>query len=180
MIRVLWQLLRPALRKTADQTRDRNKLFQFSDEENPSVVYDTPGFYSVTLVAGNGVDEVTETKTEYIHVLADAGPTTPIHEGFENMDEISSEDWYVWSAEAEDDAVWEITDNAAASGSQSIILANYFQDEGYKDILESNSIDLSNLTDVDISFNYAYAKRNSSNSDILKVKVTKNCGGIWK
>jgi PKD repeat protein len=40
-----------------------------STDENPSVVYDTPGVYDVTLEATFGTESVTETKTDYITVL---------------------------------------------------------------------------------------------------------------
>ena len=39
-----------------------------SDEENPSVVYSTPGTYSVTLEVGDGVNTATITKNDYIVV----------------------------------------------------------------------------------------------------------------
>lgn len=40
-----------------------------STDENPSVVYNTPGFYDVTLEVSLGSETDTETKYDYIHVL---------------------------------------------------------------------------------------------------------------
>jgi len=40
-----------------------------STDENPSVVYNTPGVYDVTLEASFGTESVTETKTDYIAVF---------------------------------------------------------------------------------------------------------------
>jgi PKD repeat protein len=148
-----------------------------STAENPEVVYTTPGLFQVSLTIGNGVDEMTETKTEFVHVLPDAGMTTPIEEGFENVDAFPNEDWIIFSTDV--DRYWEVTSAASSSGNNSAVLKNYYQDEGNKDILESNPIDLSDLNDVVISFKYSYAKRHNDDNDVLRLKVTKNCGLTW-
>lgn len=148
-----------------------------SADENPVVVYNTPGLYEVTLTAGNGIDEVTETKVAYIDVLPDVGFSIPFVEGFEDADGFPNEEWYITSSDA--NWYWEVTDAAASSGSNSAVLKNYYQNEDDKDVLESNPIDLSGLQDVAISFKFSYAKRNNNNDDVLRVKVSRNCGNTW-
>lgn len=148
-----------------------------SDEENPVVAYNTTGLYEVTLTAGNGVDEVSETKTDYILVLEDNGMLTPIEEGFENVSSLPNENWVIQSSDQ--DRYWEITDAASASGSKSVVLKNYYQSLDNEDHLESNPIDLSDLDDVNVTFKYSYAKRNASNTDVLKFEITRTCGNVW-
>ena len=54
-----------------------------STAENPSVTYNTPGLYTVTLSATDGSTNDTETKTSYIRVLP-AASGLPFHEDFES------------------------------------------------------------------------------------------------
>lgn len=49
----------------------------FSNDQNPSVVYNNSGVYAVTLTAGNGVDSDSETKVDYIVVST---PTLTFYE----------------------------------------------------------------------------------------------------
>ena len=102
---------------------------------------------------------------------------TPIAENFENIASIPNEDYTVFSTD--EDEYWEITDAASVSGSNSMLLKNYYQDMDNIDVFESNAIDLSNLQDVHVTFKYSYAKRHSNDEDILYFKVTKNCGNNW-
>jgi PKD repeat protein len=148
-----------------------------STEENPVVVYNTPGEYDVSLTVGNGIDEVSETKVAYISVLPDLGHATPYVEGFENESEFPNENWIITSTDQ--NRYWEITDLASSSGSNSAVLKNYYQSADDKDELESNPIDLSSLDNVAITFKYAYAKRHNDDDDVLRLKVTRTCGNTW-
>jgi PKD repeat protein len=148
-----------------------------STEENPSVEYNTSGEFQVTLTVGNGIDEVSETKEQFISVLEDIGISTPVEEGFENITDFPNDDWIIYSTDSE--RYWEISTAASSSGSKSTVLKNYYQSDAYQDILESNPIDLSELEDVVITFKYSYAKRHDGDDDILRFKVTKTCGNSW-
>ena len=148
-----------------------------SNEENPTVIYNSPGYYQVSLMISNGVDEITEVKESYIHVLDDIGASTPVVEGFENASTLPNDDWTIYSTD--EDRYWEVTDLASSSGNKSVVLKNYYQSAGNIDELESNPIDLTGLEEVAISFKYAYAKRYNANDDVLKLKVTRTCGQNW-
>ena len=50
---------------------------------------------------------------------------------------------------------------------------------GSIDEIISNTIDLSNSAAASISFKYAFAKRNSGNSDYLQILASKDCGETW-
>lgn len=151
-----------------------------STEENPEVTYNTAGTYEVTLTIGDGTDEISTTKESYVNVLPTVGLATPFYEGFENVSELPNEDWVITSTNNSDDhRYWEITSTASSSGSKSTVLKNYYQDANEKDVLESNPIDLSSLSDVHVTFDFAYAKRHSDDDDVLRFKVTRNCGNTW-
>jgi PKD repeat protein len=148
-----------------------------SNEENPIVVYNSPGLYEVTLTVSNGVDEESVTKAAFINVLPDVGFDTPLVEGFENESEFPNDKWVITSTDL--NRYWEITSNASSSGSKSALLKNYYQTANDKDELESNPIDLSDMQDVVVTFKYAFAKRHEDDDDVLRVKVSRNCGNTW-
>jgi hypothetical protein len=59
---------------------------------------------------------------------------------------------------------------------------NFGQTANNTDDLISSPIDLSSITSaigVTVSFRYSYVKRYASNTEILKVYVTPNCGENW-
>lgn len=58
-------------------------------------------------------------------------------------------------------------------------LNNYVSGEGEVDELVSNTLDMSNATDIVISYRHAYAQRNTANNDVLKLYVSKDCGESW-
>lgn len=150
-----------------------------STDQNPAIVYDTPGTYAVSLTATDGSTSFSETKNTYITVLPSTGINLPIYEGFENATSIPNADWYVENPN--NDVAWQITTTASATGGKSIRLNNYSNNEdGELDELVSHAFDLSNMASVTMTFNYAFSKKNSSvNSDKLQVLASDDCGATW-
>ncbi len=152
-----------------------------STSQDPSVVYATPGTYTVTLVATDGSTSDTETKTSYITVLP-AGQPIPYYEGFESYNQTSDvNEFEIFNSTT--NATWELTNTAGSSGSRSMKLANFTQTGTGYDELISSPVDLSsitNTTNVTLSFRYAYRKKISTNSEILKVFLTADCGDTWQ
>ncbi len=147
-----------------------------STSQNETVIYSTPGTYSVTLAVTDGTNSVSETKTNYITVLPSTGDNTPIVEGFEWIT-FPGTDWFV---ENWDNAnTFEITSSAGATGVKSLKLDNYNNDEGQVDAFISNTYNLSGLSGVVLTFKYAFAMRNPSNVDAMQVKVSNTCGATW-
>lgn len=147
----------------------------------PTIEFYTPGFYSITLLAGNGTLSDSETKVNYIQVLPnDAG--LPFWEGFESYTNLASTTNWAIKNEQNNES-FEVYPGAAHSGSKSVRLLNYSETSGSGDELIGSPIDLSSLdplTDqVTLSFRYAYRKRSSSNDEWLKVFVTSTCGDSW-
>lgn len=151
-----------------------------SNLESPTVTYTTPGLYTVELVATDGSNNDTETKTQYIRVLpAPAG--LPFLEDFESFATLQSIDEWEVIDEGNNQA-FDITTSAGHTGSQSAKLQNYGQAAGNVDELVSSAVDLSGITsatNVTLSFRYAYHQRSSSNDEWLKVFVTNDCGVTW-
>ncbi|MCB9189500.1 MAG: T9SS type A sorting domain-containing protein [Flavobacteriales bacterium] len=147
-----------------------------STDQNPSVTYSTAGTYSVILTATDGSSSDTETKTNYITVLPATGRSLDVIEGFESLTLPNSE-WFVENPDGSN--AWAITTSAAATGSRSLKLNNSANDDGDVDEFVSSTIDLSNATDMELSFKYAFAKKASDNTDYLRVYVSSNCGETW-
>lgn len=152
-----------------------------STSENPTVTYNTPGTYSVTLTAFNGGDSSTENKINYITVLPNTGSALPYSEGFESL--LSLPDGERFTLEnTGDDVTWTITSAAFSQGTKSAFLSNYGAVGGSKDGLLSGTIDLSTVNpddDIVFNFKYAYKKQDSDNDEWIRFFISKDCGETW-
>lgn len=150
-----------------------------STAENPTVTYNTPGLYTVTLNSTDGTSSDTETKTSYIRVLA-AGSALPFHESFENYTTLNNiEPWEVINGSGN---AWELHTGTGYTGNKCAKIGNFGQSTGNFDELISAPIDLSSITaavGVTMSFRYSYVKRYTSNNEVFKVYITANCGENW-
>ena len=143
-----------------------------SNLQNPTVVYNSPGVFPVTLTASDGNTSISETKNNFIGVLQGLGAPIPFQEGFENP--ISVDDnWFPNSS------LWEVSTGSSSSGNNSIKLDNFNGTSNYKYELESNTIDLSNESAVTIGFKYAFANTSSSNTDQFQILGSWDCGETW-
>jgi PKD repeat protein len=152
-----------------------------SSDQDPVVTYNTPGLYEVTLLASDGTNNDTETKTDYILVLPSTGDPLPIFDGFETYTAFNAEtDWSVDNPGG--NAKFEVTNTTGLGSAQSAKLANFGQAAGNVDELISSPVDLSSIssaTNMTLSFRYAYHQRNSNNDEWLKVFATNDCGETW-
>ena len=146
-----------------------------STAQNPSVTYSTPGIYAVTLVATDGGSNDTETKTGYIHVVPVAA-TIPLLEGFESYSTLAGvQEWGIINGVGNG---FELA-NTGLNSSKSARLMNYNQSAGDIDELIASPVDLSNISQVTLSFRYAHKRRNSSDEDKLRVLISNTCGDSW-
>lgn len=146
-----------------------------STSQNPLVTYSTPGTYSVTLVATDGITNATEVKSSFIHVVPEA-LEIPYLEGFESYTSLNGiTEWLVRNSLGNG---FEIA-NTGLNSSKSARLINYNQDVGDIDELIASPIDLSGVNQVTLSFRYAHKRRNSSDDDKLRVYISNSCGDIW-
>jgi PKD repeat protein len=148
-----------------------------SIDQNPTITYNTPGTYSVTLEVSDGSNSVSQTKNSYITVLPESSQV-PLLETFESISSLPSDDWLVDNAG--NNAAFQITSTASFTGSKSVRLTNYGQPAGTLDDLISGPYDLSSITDgMTMTFRYAYRKRNTANEEWLRIFVSNDCGANW-
>tara|TARA_Y100000389_G_scaffold156217_1_gene157043 strand:+ start:8 stop:1165 length:1158 start_codon:yes stop_codon:yes gene_type:complete len=148
-----------------------------STQQNPVIYYSGSGSFDVTLEVTDAIgNTMTKVFPNFISVIGNPGYPPPIYEGFETISSIPNNDWTVSNA---DGPGFQVVSTAFHTGSQSVKLDNSQGTNGSIDELISNTIDLSNSAAASISFKYAFAKRNSGNTDYLKVYASKDCGETW-
>lgn len=146
-----------------------------STDQNPSVTYNTPGVYEVSLTVSDGNNADSETKTAYITVL-DEGLPLPYFESFENYTAIPNNNWSTGFSQT---GGFEIG-NTGLTGTQSAKLSNYNLPASTISELVSGEVDLSEVTDdITLSFRFAYKKRSTANDERLQVLISNNCGETW-
>lgn len=148
-----------------------------STSQNPTVSYATAGTYAVTLTATDGTSNDTETKNAYITVLPAIGKTAPFTEDFEAVSSIPNNDWMVDNPDG--GYGWNLITTTGYSGTKSLKLQSASITSGHIDEFMSNTIDLSGMSSVLVTFKYSFVQKNASNSDILKVYVSNDCGESW-
>lgn len=149
-----------------------------STVQNPTVTYNTPGTYAVQLEATDGISSNTAAIAGYITVLP-AATGIPYYESFETFTSFASPNWFVTNGGGNP---WTVTTTVGRTGTNSAKLQNFGQTDAQMDELESHSIDLSGITsatNATLSFRYAYRKRTSTDTDVLKLFITKDCGEVW-
>ena len=164
-----------------------------SNEENPEdIIFNNPGFFAVTLTATNAAGEKALIKESFITVTDDeANMSFPYIQNFESTEfpTYPTESWN-WLVSAQTDATWERTTDAASptitgldggvnNASVRIRSAN-FTAEGDRHTLITPTIDLSNASaPINGYYDIAYARKNMSTNDILRVYISDDCGRTW-
>jgi PKD repeat protein len=153
-----------------------------SSSENPTITYNTPGIYNVSLQVSDGTNTENASENNYVVVLSDPGETLPYSEGFEDLVIIpDNENWMVLDESGSDP--WLLNSNTGSQGSSKCAkLLNYGNTQSSKDELISGTIDLSGVDpsdDMIFYFDYAYRKRTSSNDEWLRFYISKDCGATW-
>jgi PKD repeat protein len=142
---------------------------------NPVVNYSTPGAYSVGLKVKNGTDSVMVVKQHYINVQSNTGIAYPFSEGFETVASLNGTEWF--SNNLDTANTWQLTNLAAVTGSTSIMIDNFNNSINGKDELYSRAINLTGASALNVSFKYAFARRDTSNRDQLYLYTVSSCGG---
>ncbi|MFT4601042.1 MAG: PKD repeat protein [Arenicella sp.] len=153
-----------------------------SSDADPTITYNTPGVYAVSLEVTDGSNIETETQNNYVVVLSDPGSSLPYSEDFESIASIPDNERWMVVDEAGSDP-WILTSSAGSQeSSSSAKLLNYGNSNGTTDELISGTIDLSGVDaadDIIFNFDYAYRKRYTTNDEWLKFYISKDCGSTW-
>jgi PKD repeat protein len=148
-----------------------------STQQNPIISYSGSGSFDVTLEVTDAIgNTMTQTFTDFISVIGNPGYPPPIYEGFETTSSLPNNDWTIYNPNGPG---FQVVSSAFHTGLQSVKLDNSQGSNGSIDELISNTIDLSNSAAASLSFKYAFAKRNSGNSDYLQVYASNDCGESW-
>ena len=147
-----------------------------SADTSPVVQYVTPGIYDVTLIVSNSSGSDTLVKTALVHVYSQNGTRwVPDVEDFEQT--FPGLEWLVFN---EGGNAWQETNNVSFSGNYSIWINNYSGNVQNKmDIFITPGYNLTYSSNSYAKFRLAYAIRNTSSTDQLKVFASTSCGQFW-
>lgn len=146
-----------------------------SSSANPTVVYNTPGVYSVTQDVSNVQGSDTKIRTNYITVIPSSAVITGWI-GFEGFED-TNEDYLILSDDA--GSTWQKTTAASYTGSNAIMLNNHSGNPlGSEDELQLPSVDLTQMNNPKVYFRLAHRQRAGQN-DRLRVYVSRDCGDSW-
>ncbi len=146
-----------------------------SSVASPTVTYATPGSYSVGLTVTDGTSTLTAVKQNYVSVQTTTGIGYPFTESFEAVITLNGSEWLTNNLDTSN--TWQLTNAAATSGSKAIMINNFSSTLNNKDELYSRAINLTGATALNISFKYAFARKDTSNKDQLQVFFIQNCTG---
>ena len=147
-----------------------------SADANPTVVYNAPGVYSITMNVSNAQGNDSFTQTDYITVLPSEAQNQTYFsfEGFEETEE----DYIIISDNS--GSTWEETD-VAFTGGKGIMLNNFNGNPlDSEDEFQLPSVNLTNMNDPDLYFRLSYKERSGGASDNLRVYVSRDCGDSWQ
>lgn len=158
----------------------RDWTFQGGDIASSSdsivqVVFNSPGKYDVTLSASDGTTTLNTTESDYIVVMESPGSVAGFNETFESENIIDTR----WVIENKDLPInWERI-NYGYNSDHSFYINNYDGSKGLYYAFHSTPIDASNISQLKIFFDYSFAITSASNSDLLVVQISNDCGETW-
>lgn len=147
-------------------------------DSTPTVQYNTPGTYSVSLTAGNSQGSDVFNRTNYVVVV----PTAAQYQQwnyFEGMESttIFNADWEIFNTQGN---TWTNSTTAAATGSRCARVDNTSSAAGTTDEMMSPTINFSAMSSPSLTFKVAFAQRTSTDADRLRVYVSTDCGQTWQ
>lgn len=150
-----------------------------SSEKNPLITYSTPGLYPVSLTVSNSAGSSTLTRNNLVFVTDTLkGIIAPVIVDMEDSEfpNYESDIYKSWSFEKDGSFGWAVHN----SDNKSMRIYNNGNDEGVVNSMITSNINLSEVENPDyLYFDYAYAQRNSSSDEELKVFVSTDCGKKW-
>lgn len=154
-----------------------------STSANPSITYTDPGYYRVKLTVTNSAGSSSIEKWDFVYVrIADGeyGIWTGLTESFEDSIAVKTR-WHVVN-EGLNNYTWEINNNAASSGKNSMRMNGFKNAFGDVDLLISPYYNTYLLKDLTMSFKFtcgSSASYAADINDVLMVSYSLNCGQSW-
>lgn len=154
-----------------------------SSEENPTITYEEPGLYNVSLTITTTGGESTKLVENAIYIQNQneilEGPHTI---SFANSSfPFNPNTQYQWHVDNSFEGIsWHWNNQGSTNSEGSIRVRSWdFIEHGTRRAY-SPSFDLSNVdAPCYMYYDYAYARKNSESNDELKVKISDNCGYSW-
>lgn len=144
--------------------------------KNPEHFYEEAGQYTITLTVSNGINELDITKENYVIILENGALSQPFDEGFEYA--FPANDWFI--VNHNDDLTWLVSDAASYSGNNSIVIPNFNNNiVNNTDEFVSSTFDMSEASEIYITYKWAYASKLDLTDDQLRVSVSSDCGVTW-
>jgi len=152
-----------------------------STTQNPVITYNTSGVYSVTLTATNDNGNDTEVKTDFIHVINCSNLTLPFTEDF--SDGSLPNCWTIVDNQG-NGQVWQFNNPAnrtintatASNGFAILDSDNYGVGNTQNADLTTPSLDLSDFTSVNLTFQHYYYHYTGSSANL---SYSTNGGSTW-
>jgi|GEM_PF-1192064 len=148
-----------------------------STARNPTVTYNTPGQYQVSLRVSNGQGNNTISEQNYIYVGNSSNTSVPNSQGFE-LTNFPPQNWFPVNVE-NDEVTWIRNGFVGANSNASAYIDNYTEDRnprGNVDYLFSPTYNLSGVANPSLEFDVAYALFSTQFRDSLIVYYSTNCG----
>ena len=155
-----------------------------SNQQNPTITYNSAGTYNVTLTITTGAGSDSQTQNSLITIQSPGQSNDlPLAEGIEsssfpNHPTTNSLDWNI---DATDTPSWARTLAAAATGSSSVRVNLRSVDAGSVHELISPAFDFSDIesSNAQVTFKVAHAQKETGATEKLRMLVSKDCGESW-
>jgi PKD repeat protein len=144
------------------------------NSQNPVVIFNEPGSYTVSLRAANNAGQRTAIKNNYIFT---GGTFLPFEEDFESST-FTANGWTVENTQGT--TTWQLIQTEGKTGPTQAAYMNFFNYTvmGARDVLISPLLNFHGFDNVFMTFDYAYAQRYNQ-KDSLIVKISDDCGETW-
>lgn len=150
-----------------------------SNQQNPSIVYTTPGVYDVHLSINTGAGTDSVVYSRAVSVKA-PGSSTYYPNWSDDFENISSPSDDITIIDNGDAVSFQLFTQAGSSGTQSLKLDNFNVDFDEEiDEVVSPAISTIFTKNLDLSFDYAFASKTSTDDDELRIYASTDCGETW-
>jgi PKD repeat protein len=150
-----------------------------STSQNPTVTYNTPGVYDVTLTVTNSQGTSTKTKQAIVRVSDTNAEDVNFNfvDGFEDWNPPFDNRWIIMGNS--DNYKWSRFAGVGYNSAYSAKINNFGNASGDVDELISPSFKLNNIPSPNLKFKVAFAQTTSTTTDMLKVFLSIDCGKTW-